>query len=64
MCLFPSVSSLIRKDARFPDSVIGCARGSRGLAGVLQSYQTLFIKDEYLLDTDLHKITISHKLAE
>ena len=31
---------------------------------VVKAFQTFFIKDRYLLDNDVHEVTISHKLAE
>ena len=31
---------------------------------VVKALQTFFIKDRYLLDNDVHEVTISHKLAE
>jgi len=31
---------------------------------VVKALQTFFIRDKYLLDKDLHEVTISHKLAE
>lgn len=31
---------------------------------VVKALQVLFMKDEYLIDNDVHEVTISHKLAE